>query len=196
MAQGEVQALFRKFAAPLAGYAATSLPRKNLAELLARNLWTALTAGPEMEEETWERREASTFSAAQPTGALTIWRRRKARWGVGPCRGRTRSRQFLLGRCGGVGRFVKPAAPQRLPETQRRQGAGRLLFPTGTQNPAGGAFLERAFANAFGLGLWWDGRGVLGSGTTLAGWFFAAAFFQNSGVPCEVLGLYLGESNR
>ena len=49
----EVQTLFRKFAAPLAGYAATSPARKELAEMLARNLWTAMIAGPEMEEETW-----------------------------------------------------------------------------------------------------------------------------------------------
>jgi len=54
MDQAEVQALFRKFAAPLAGYAATSPARKELADMLARNLWTALIAGPEMEEETWK----------------------------------------------------------------------------------------------------------------------------------------------
>jgi hypothetical protein len=53
MDQTKVQSLFRKFAAPLAGYAATSPERKELAEMLARNLWTALIAGPEMEEETW-----------------------------------------------------------------------------------------------------------------------------------------------
>jgi hypothetical protein len=54
MDQAEVQALFRKFAAPLAGYAAMSPARKELAEMLARNLWTALIAGPEMEEATWK----------------------------------------------------------------------------------------------------------------------------------------------
>jgi hypothetical protein len=53
MDETKVQALFRRFAAPLAGYAATSRKRKELAEMLARNLWTALIAGPEMEEETW-----------------------------------------------------------------------------------------------------------------------------------------------
>jgi len=53
MNQTTVQSLFRKFAAPLAGYAATSPARKELAEMLARNLWTALIAGPEMEAETW-----------------------------------------------------------------------------------------------------------------------------------------------
>jgi hypothetical protein len=50
----DVQALFRKFAAPLAGYAATSPARKELAKMLARNLWMAMIAGPEMEEETWK----------------------------------------------------------------------------------------------------------------------------------------------
>jgi hypothetical protein len=54
MDQAEVQTLFRKFAAPLAGYAATSPARKELAEMLARNLWTAMIAGPEMEVETWK----------------------------------------------------------------------------------------------------------------------------------------------
>src|SRR5260370_36414247 len=54
MDQAEVQALFHKFAAPLAGYAATSPARKELAEMLARNLWTAMIAGPEMQEETWK----------------------------------------------------------------------------------------------------------------------------------------------
>lgn len=54
MDQAEVQALFRKFAAPLAGYAATSAARKDLAEMLARNLWMAMIAGPELEEETWQ----------------------------------------------------------------------------------------------------------------------------------------------
>src|SRR5713101_6990001 len=54
MDQAEVQALFRRFTAPLAGYAATSSARKELAEMLARNLWTAMIAGPEMEEETWK----------------------------------------------------------------------------------------------------------------------------------------------
>ena len=54
MDQTEAQILFRKFAAPLAGYAATSPARKELAEMLARNLWVAMIAGPEMEEETWK----------------------------------------------------------------------------------------------------------------------------------------------
>jgi hypothetical protein len=54
MYQDEVQTLFRKFATPLAGYAATSPARKELAEMLARNLWTAMIAGPEMEEVTWK----------------------------------------------------------------------------------------------------------------------------------------------
>jgi hypothetical protein len=54
MDHAEAQALFRRFAAPLAGYAATSPARKELAEMLARNLWTALIAGPEMEQQTWQ----------------------------------------------------------------------------------------------------------------------------------------------
>src|SRR3984893_13325224 len=54
MDQAEVQALFSKFAAPLAGYAATSVQRKEGAEFLARTLWTALIAGSEMEEVTWK----------------------------------------------------------------------------------------------------------------------------------------------
>ena len=54
MTQAEIQALVRRFAAPLAGYAATSAERKEGAEFMARTLWTALIAGPEMEEETWK----------------------------------------------------------------------------------------------------------------------------------------------
>ena len=53
MDQAEVQALFRRFSSPLAGYVSTSPERKGLAEMLVRNLWMALIAGPEMEEETW-----------------------------------------------------------------------------------------------------------------------------------------------
>lgn len=53
MDQAKVQELFRQFASPLAGYAATSPSRKELAEMLARNLWTAMIAGSEMEEATW-----------------------------------------------------------------------------------------------------------------------------------------------
>jgi hypothetical protein len=51
MDQAEVQALFRKFSAPLAGYVDTSAGRKELAEMLARILWRAMIAGPETEEE-------------------------------------------------------------------------------------------------------------------------------------------------
>ena len=54
MNEHEIPALFRRFAAPLAGYAATSPERKQLAEMLARNLWTAMIAGPEMEDEVWQ----------------------------------------------------------------------------------------------------------------------------------------------
>ena len=53
MDQTTVHNLFRQFAAPLAAYAATSPARRELADMLARNLWTALIAGPEMEEEAW-----------------------------------------------------------------------------------------------------------------------------------------------
>jgi len=54
MDQAEVEALFRRFAAVLAEYGATSPDRKGLATMLARNLWLAMIAGPEMEEETWK----------------------------------------------------------------------------------------------------------------------------------------------
>jgi superfamily II DNA/RNA helicase len=54
MDQAEMQTLYRKFAAPLAGYAATSRERREGAEFMARTLWTAMIAGPEMEEETWK----------------------------------------------------------------------------------------------------------------------------------------------
>jgi hypothetical protein len=50
----EVQILFRRFAAPLATYAAISAKRREGAEIMARTLWTALIAGPEMEEATWK----------------------------------------------------------------------------------------------------------------------------------------------
>lgn len=50
----EATALFQKFAAPLAGYASSSPARKEAAEMLARSLWMAMIAGPEMEEETWK----------------------------------------------------------------------------------------------------------------------------------------------
>jgi hypothetical protein len=53
MDQAKIEALFRQFAAPLAAYAATSPERKSLADMMARCLWTAMIAGPEMEEETW-----------------------------------------------------------------------------------------------------------------------------------------------
>ena len=54
MDQAEAQSLFRQFASPLAGYAASSAQRRESAEFMARTLWTALIAGPEMEEETWK----------------------------------------------------------------------------------------------------------------------------------------------
>ena len=53
MDQTEVQMLFQQFAAPLTSYAAISTERKQLAEMLCRNLWTAMIAGPDAEDETW-----------------------------------------------------------------------------------------------------------------------------------------------
>ena len=54
MDQSEIQDRFRRFAAPLASYAATSEERRELAEMLVRHLWMAMIAGPRMEEETWQ----------------------------------------------------------------------------------------------------------------------------------------------
>ncbi len=42
MDQAEIQDLFRRFAAPLASYAATSKERRELAEMLAKLLWMAM----------------------------------------------------------------------------------------------------------------------------------------------------------
>ena len=53
MDQTELQSLFRIFAQPLASYAAFSAEREQLAEMLSRNLWTALIAGPQAEELMW-----------------------------------------------------------------------------------------------------------------------------------------------
>jgi hypothetical protein len=53
MTQADVQALFQKFAAPLAPYV-TSAGRQRGAEMLARTLWQALILGPEMEAATWK----------------------------------------------------------------------------------------------------------------------------------------------
>ena len=46
----ESQALFLKFAEPLASYAAFSAERKQLADMLSQNLWKALIAGPQAED--------------------------------------------------------------------------------------------------------------------------------------------------
>lgn len=59
MEHTDVQVLLRKFAAPLADYAATSAARKDLAEMLVRNLWMAMIASPEMEQEAWRIFQAS-----------------------------------------------------------------------------------------------------------------------------------------
>src|SRR4029077_3865722 len=53
MNQEEAQALFQKFAAPLAPYV-TSAGRIETAESLARSLWLALVTGPEIEETVWK----------------------------------------------------------------------------------------------------------------------------------------------
>ena len=53
MDESEVQTLFRKFAEPLASYAAFSAERKDLAEMLSQNLWKALIAGPQAEDTMW-----------------------------------------------------------------------------------------------------------------------------------------------
>ena len=50
----DIRDLLRQFAAPLADYAASSLARNEGAEFMVRTLWTAMIAGPEMEEETWK----------------------------------------------------------------------------------------------------------------------------------------------
>ena len=52
--QAEVQALLNKFGAPLAPYALSSPKRKGGAEVMVKALWTALIAGPEMEETAWK----------------------------------------------------------------------------------------------------------------------------------------------
>ena len=49
----ESQALFMKFAEPLASYAAFSAERKQLADILSQNLWKALIAGPQAEVTMW-----------------------------------------------------------------------------------------------------------------------------------------------
>lgn len=54
MDHAEATALFQRFAVPLAGYASSSPARKESAEMLAKSLWIAMIAGPEMEEETWK----------------------------------------------------------------------------------------------------------------------------------------------
>ncbi len=53
MTETEVQALFKRFGAPLAAYAQSSAERRDGAVVLVKALWAALIAGPTMEEETW-----------------------------------------------------------------------------------------------------------------------------------------------
>ncbi len=54
MTETEIQALFKKFGAPLAPYAQTSAERRDLAVVIVKALWGAFITGPAMEEETWE----------------------------------------------------------------------------------------------------------------------------------------------
>jgi hypothetical protein len=53
MTETEVQALFKKFGAPLAPEA-QSAERRSGAVVIVKALWAALIAGPVMEEETWK----------------------------------------------------------------------------------------------------------------------------------------------
>ena len=50
----ESQALFMKFAEPLASYAAFSAERQQLADMLSKNLWKALIAGQKTEDIMWD----------------------------------------------------------------------------------------------------------------------------------------------
>ncbi len=54
MNQEEAQALFQKFAAPLARHV-TSASRKDAADSMARNLWLALVTGPDIEDTVWKK---------------------------------------------------------------------------------------------------------------------------------------------
>lgn len=53
MDESEVLTLFRKFAEPLASYAAISAERKDWAETLSRYLWKALIVGAQAEDAMW-----------------------------------------------------------------------------------------------------------------------------------------------
>ena len=50
----EILELQRQFAAPLAHYALSSPARRDGAEFMVKTLWTAMMAGPGMEEATWK----------------------------------------------------------------------------------------------------------------------------------------------
>jgi hypothetical protein len=54
MESSEVQALYEKFAAPLADYAAKSARHREFADMLVRNLWMAMIGGRQLEDETWD----------------------------------------------------------------------------------------------------------------------------------------------
>jgi len=53
MTETEVQALFKKFGAPLATYAQSLAERRDGAVVIVKALWGALITGPMMEDETW-----------------------------------------------------------------------------------------------------------------------------------------------
>jgi hypothetical protein len=59
----DIQQLFQKFAAPLGQYVVLG-GRQGAAETLARNLWLAMLAGPEAEEEVWRAMGAASGADA------------------------------------------------------------------------------------------------------------------------------------
>ena len=70
----ESQALFLKFAEPLASYAAFSAERRQLADMLAQNLWKALIAGPQAEDPMWDvLTNEGNLGAEQPEPIKTCY---------------------------------------------------------------------------------------------------------------------------
>ena len=77
MADADVQDMLKKFAAPLAEYAAVSPARKANADFMIRTLWTAMIAGPEMEEETWKAfREIARLPEEDPKAIQDCYNQR------------------------------------------------------------------------------------------------------------------------
>ena len=62
MEKAEVQDLFVAFASPMLRYVAVA-GGKDAVDTLARNLWGAMIAGPELEAEVWRAMEASNADA-------------------------------------------------------------------------------------------------------------------------------------